>query len=77
MSKMKGEEVRRIREKLGLTRNEFAEVFGLSTYQAVSNIEIDFRRPSKLTIILLRVLDALPAAKAQALVALLRKYADA
>jgi len=73
---MEGEEVRRIREKLGLTRNEFAEIFGLSTYQAVSNIEIDFRRPSKLTIILLRVLDSLSKMKAQALIALLRKHAN-
>lgn len=74
---MEGEEVRRIREKLGLTRNEFAEVFGLSTYQAVSNIEISFRRPSKLTMILLRALDSLPKEKARALIALLRKHADA
>jgi DNA-binding transcriptional regulator YiaG len=69
--------MRRIREKLELSRDEFATIFGLSGYQSVMNIETDFRRPSKLTIILLRTLDALPAAKAKALIELLRKHSNA
>ena len=74
---MKGSEMRRIREKLELSRDEFATIFGLSGYQSVMNIETDFRRPSKLTIILLRTLDALPVAKAKSIVELLRKHANA
>lgn len=73
---MKGSEMRRIREKVGLSRDEFATIFGLSGYQSVMNIETDFRRPSKLTIILLRTLDALPVSKAKSLIELLRKHAN-
>ena len=74
---MKGSEMRRIREKLELSRDEFAVIFGLSGYQSVMNIETDFRRPSKLTMIVLRTLDALPLSKAKSLVDLLRKHANA
>jgi DNA-binding transcriptional regulator YiaG len=74
---VKGSEMRRIREKVGLSRDEFATIFGLSGYQSVMNIETDFRRPSKLTIILLRTLDALPVSKAKSLIELLRKHANA
>lgn len=74
---MKGSEVRHIREKLELSREEFATIFGLSGYQSVMNIETDFRRTSKLTMILLRTLDALPMSKAKALIELLRKHANA
>lgn len=74
--RMKGEEVKRIRESLGMDRHEFAKVLGLSGYQSVMNIETDFRRPSKLTIILLRALDSLSEPKARAILDLLRKHAD-
>jgi hypothetical protein len=74
--KMKGSEMRRIREKLGLSRDEFATIFGLAGYQSVMNIETDFRRPSKLTMILLRTLDALPLSKAKTILELLRKHAE-
>lgn len=73
---MKGAEVKRIREKFGLSQNQFAEIFGLSGFKAVSNIETDFRHPSKLTMILLRVLDSLPEAKARAILDLLRRHSD-
>jgi DNA-binding transcriptional regulator YiaG len=73
---VEGSELRRIREKLGLSRDEFATIFGLSGYQSVMNIETDFRRPSKLTMILLRTLDALPLSKAKTIVELLRKHSD-
>lgn len=73
---MQGEEVRRIREKLGLSREEFAQVFGLSGYRSVMNIETDFRRPSQLTIILLRALDSLSESKSRAILDLLRKHSE-
>jgi len=77
MKVMKGAEVRRIREKFGISREEFATIFGLSGYQSITNIETDFRRPSKLTMILLRTLDAIPESKAKAIIELLRKHANA
>lgn len=73
---MQGEEVRRIREKLGLSREEFAQLFGLSGYRSVMNIETDFRRPSQLTIILLRALDSLSESKSRAILDLLRKHSE-
>lgn len=54
---MDGDEVKRIREKLGMTREEFAEFLCLSGYRTMINIETDFRQPSKLAIRLLRYLD--------------------
>lgn len=65
---MKAEEVRRIREKLELTREEFAELVCLSTYNGVMNIETGFRNAGKLTAKLLRYIDSLPKAKAQAFI---------
>lgn len=71
---MKAEEFHRIRDKLGLDRNEFAEVFGLAGYMSVANIENGIRNPSKLTIILLRTLDAIPLQRAKDLIELMRRH---
>lgn len=73
---MRQQELKRIREKLGLSREEFAETFGLSGYNAVSNIELGYRRPSKLTIILLRVLDSLPLTRAEDFLEQMRRYGN-
>jgi transcriptional regulator with XRE-family HTH domain len=62
---MKTEELKRIREKLGYEREEFAKVLCLSSYRAYTNIENGFRKPSKLTIRLLRYLDDQSKKKAQ------------
>jgi DNA-binding transcriptional regulator YiaG len=72
---MKPEEIRETREKFGLDRNEFAETFGLASYNSVSNIELGHRNPSKLLVIVLKTLNALPIQKAQELMALMRKHA--
>lgn len=71
---MKAKEFKRIRMKLKLDRHEFAEVFGLSGYMAVANIENGSRNPSKLTIIILRILDVLPANRANDFIELMRRY---
>ena len=71
---MKSEEFQRIREKLELDRNEFAEVFCLAGYMSVANIENGVRNPSKLTIILLRTLDAIPLARAKEIIELMRRH---
>ncbi len=73
---MKPEEIRAIREKFGLDRNEFAEAFGLSSYNSVSNIELGHRNPSKLLIIVLKTLNALPLSRANELIAFMRKHAQ-
>ena len=73
---MKGAEVKRIREKLGLSRDDFAVLFGLSGYRTVMNIETDFRKPSKLTIILLRALDSLSETKSKTIIDLLRRHSN-
>ena len=71
---MKAEEIKRIREDLELSRDELAELLCLSGYQAMMNIETDFRRPSKLAIRLLRYLDSLPMAKALAFIVELKRH---
>lgn len=71
---MKPVEFKRIREKLNLSRNEFAKLFGLSGYMAVSNIENGHRNPNKLAIILLLTLDALPAKRANEIIELMRRH---
>jgi DNA-binding transcriptional regulator YiaG len=54
---MKRKEIRSIREKLGLSPEEFADLLCLAGYQSMMNIESDFRKPSKLAVRLLRYLD--------------------
>ena len=65
---MTGKDFRNIREELGFSREEFAEFLCLSSYNAVMNIEIDFRKPSKFTAKVLKYLDSLPKNKAIALI---------
>ena len=71
---MTGDEFRKIREQLGLSREEMAELIGLSGYNAVSNIELGLRNPCKLAGMLLRVLDSLPRQRANELIGLLRRH---
>lgn len=65
---MKPEEIKRIRDKFGFTREEFASILCLSGYKAYANLENDIRRPSKLTIRFLRYVDSLSKAKALAFI---------
>lgn len=76
LMKKPAKEVRETREKFNLSREEFAHTFGLSGYRSVMNIETAFRKPSKLTLILLRALNSLPIEKAKQILELLRKHAD-
>ncbi|HXH30978.1 MAG TPA: hypothetical protein VNJ01_09215 [Bacteriovoracaceae bacterium] len=65
---MDGEEVRSIREKLGLTRDEFSEFLCIAGYQSMMNIETGFRKPGKFTAKVLRHLESLSRLKAVALI---------
>ena len=65
---MSGNEIRDIREKLKMSREDLAALLCLSGYRTMMNIETDFRKPNKLAIRLLRYLDSLPEKKAQTLI---------
>ena len=65
---MSGNEIRDIREKLKMSREDLAALLCLSGYRTMMNIETDFRKPNKLAIRLLRYLDLLPEKKAQTLI---------
>lgn len=67
-------EFKRIRLKLNMGQEEFAFLLGLSSKQAVSNIETGLRNSSKLTGIILSVLDSLPKRKAEELIELMMKH---
>ncbi len=71
---MNGKEIKEIREKLGMTREEFAHFLCLSGYQAMMNIETDFRKSSKFTMKFLRYLDDLSKIKAQTLIEEINKH---
>ena len=71
---MKSEEVKKMREKFGLDRNEFAQIFGFSSYNSVSNIELGLRNPSKLLIIILKTLNTLPKSRVDEIIELMKKH---
>lgn len=56
---MKGREFKAVRERLGLSQNELAQLLCLSGKKAVSNIETEFRNASKLTVVLMMLFDEL------------------
>ena len=60
---MKPKEFREIREKLGLTQKELADIFGLSGYIPVNHYESGFRNPSSLTAALMRIFNDWPEKK--------------
>jgi DNA-binding XRE family transcriptional regulator len=68
---MTSEEFRRVRLKLEMTQDQFAELLGMSGKQAISNIETGLRNPGSLTGLILGVLDSLSKRKAEELVVLM------
>lgn len=70
---MTGSEFKRIRLKLQMNQKEFATMLGMTSYQAISNIETGLRNPGPLTAIILGVLDNLPKRKAEELIELMLK----
>lgn len=65
---MEGDELRKVREKLGLSREEMAKFLCLSGYRTMMNIETGFRQPSKFTAKVVSYLDSLPIKKALGLI---------
>lgn len=60
MSAISGNEFKAIREELGLSQEELAEVLCLSGKQAVSNVETGLRNPGKLMSAVMQVFVELP-----------------
>lgn len=61
---MDAKEFREIREKLKLDRNEMATLLELSSYTAVSNIELGHRNTGKFAAKFLRYLDSMKSERA-------------
>jgi DNA-binding transcriptional regulator YiaG len=70
---MKSDEVKSIRDKLGMTREEFAQLMCLG-YRSMMHIELGTRNPSKFTIRFLRYLESLPKTKALLLIEELKRH---
>ncbi len=62
-----------IRERLGLSQEELAQVLCLSGKKVVSNIETGVRNPGRLVVVIMQILDELPAKKAKELMGLLQE----
>jgi transcriptional regulator with XRE-family HTH domain len=73
---MKGSQFKKVRERLGLSQEELAEVLCLSSKQAVSNIETGFRNAGGLAATLMRVLEGLSERQAKELCQLLTEQAQ-
>ena len=64
---MKPAEFREIRERLGLTQKELAEILGLSSYMPINHYESGFRQPSELIKRVMRIFDRWPEKKSNEL----------
>lgn len=71
---MSPKEFRRIREKLDLSPEQLAKLLGLSGYGSVMNIENGVRRPNKLAMKILGLLDSISIARAQKLMEDINKH---
>ena len=71
---MRPKEFREIREKMGLTQKQLAEVFGLSSYLPVNHYESGFRTPSVLIQSIMRILDQWPDKKRSELLTELKDH---
>ncbi|MBX3020176.1 MAG: helix-turn-helix transcriptional regulator [Bdellovibrionales bacterium] len=69
-----GKRFQKIRERLGLSREELAELFGLSGYMAISNIENGTRNAGPTLAVVMRTLDAIPLKKAQDIIEAIKKH---
>jgi len=71
---LKPSDIRRIREKLGLDRTQFADLLGFTSRQALINIETGFRNPNRLATRLLRFLDGISKNRSKEFIEEFLKY---
>jgi len=73
---MTPEKFKEIRLKLGFNQEEMAEVLCLANNKVVSNIEAGFRKPSKLTAVIMSYLNELTQRRAEEFVKELKFHSD-
>ncbi len=71
---MNGKRFKQIREDLGLSQDQLAQMLGFSSKQAVSNIETGFRNPSNLVTAVMLILKELPKKRSLELQTLLFEF---
>jgi transcriptional regulator with XRE-family HTH domain len=71
---MSPDQIKKIREKIGLTQAELAEILGVSGKVPISHYETGFRSPSLLTLAFLSLLNSLPEKKTKDLIELIREH---
>ncbi len=71
---MSPQKFKAIREKLGMTQEELADVLGLSSHKPISHFETGFRTPSLLTQALMNALGSLSDRKAAELLELISTH---
>lgn len=71
---MSPDQIKKIREKIGLTQAELAEILGVSGKVPISHYETGFRSPSLLTLAFLSLLNSLPERKTKDLIELIREH---
>lgn len=69
-------EFREIRERLGLTQKELAEILGLSGYIPISHYESGFRTPSTTIMALMRIFEEWPEKESTKLRAAMRDHVE-
>lgn len=72
---MSPQQMKRIRESLGLTQSEFAACLGL-TQKTVSQYEMGFRVPGPTVKVVVKTLDILPATQAKRLLETMLEVAE-
>jgi DNA-binding transcriptional regulator YiaG len=71
---MRNGDVEKLREKLGLDRNQFAKFLGLTNYGSMMNIENGVRNPSRLAMKVLRYTASLSKKDALAFIEELNRH---
>jgi len=71
---VRGQDIKDLRERLGLDRHDFARFLGLTSYQSLMNIENDVRKPNLLAEKVLRFLESQSKAKALAFIEELNRH---
>ncbi len=71
---MSPDQIKKIREKFGLTQTELAKVLGVSGKVPISHYETGFRSPSSLTLAFLSLLNSLSERKARELIELMSEH---
>jgi DNA-binding transcriptional regulator YiaG len=71
-----GREFKTLRESLGLSQRQTAELLGYSGKTAVSNLEAKSAHPSLLACVVLRILVSLPEKRSRDLCELFLKHAE-